>query len=304
MNHFIECFPFNARTSEPGKRRVKIALLALLAVLLMVAGANIWTYLTSADVRHAGKESALPVDKGALSFFRHVMEQDYLMGVSGGRSALVELSMISPVVHLSSSKLATMYGESEAANEYYKGKKMIVSGEIAAVRVDFNDDVIVELPGYNTFSNIQAVLRKDTKHYPSLILKGEKVQLYCTMQGKTLETVASLVYLTDCETVDFSREAKEYAAQLTDKMDNWLRAGGAHQFASDFAASYFLSTYLTGTKLPADNPCRLKQTALDQCVTSLKTFNLSVLLETASANIEGWRQWLELRPLARHVTSR
>ena len=304
MNQLTEFLPSSPARSIRSAHGRKLTLLGLLAVILTIAGIGEWAYLTLMDSAHAEKDSRPEVDKGALSFFQHVMEQDYLIGLSGGKSALLQLSMVSPVERLQSSRLAALYGQDEAmANESFQGKKIIVSGEILAVRVNFNDDAIVELPGSSAFSNVQAVLHKDVRRYTGPILKGENVRLYCKVHGKTLDDSASLVYLTDCESVDFSSEAREYAAHLTEKMGSWLHAGGAHEFPSDFAASYFLATYLTGTRLPADNPCRLKQASLDQCVSSLESFNTRALFEMAKTDLDHWREWLVLRPLVRHVSS-
>lgn len=301
MNQLIESS--TSSTSESGRNKSgrRKTLFGLLAVAM---GAGAWAYLALVDSRNADKEPVLAVDRGALSFFRHVMEQDYLIGLSGGKSALVELSMASPVEQLPSSSLATLYIEDEmTANESYKGKKIIVSGEIVAMRNN-NVGAIVELPGNDTSSNVQAVLRKRVKYSSGPLLEGKYVRLYCTVHGKTLDDIASQVYLKDCEPVDFGHDAHEYALRLADKMDAWLHSGGAHEFPSDFAASYFLATYLTGTRLPAGNPCRLKQVSVDQCINSLEGLNTRDLFETASSDLDRWRQWLDLRPLTRQLSSR
>ncbi|MHC8366491.1 OB-fold protein [Pseudomonas sp. ZT5P21] len=301
----IENFTPSTTIPRRSKRGRLTVLFGLLAIFLMIAGAGGWVYLSQMDFRHAEKAPGLTVDSGAMSFFQHVMEQDYLVGLSGGKSALAELSLVSPVEQMPSSSLAALYAEGEAmATESYKGKKVIVSGKIVAVRVDFNDDVIVELPGYDLFSNVQAVLHQDAKRYTGPILKGENVRLYCTVHGKTLADIASLVYLTDCESVDLSNDAREFAAHLTDKMNTWLHTGGSHDFRSDYVASYFLTTYLTGTRLPVDHPCRLKHASLDECVSSFESIDLRALFEMARVDLDSWRPWLGLQPLARQVSSR
>ncbi|MCY1274777.1 hypothetical protein D9M68_230510 [compost metagenome] len=253
----------------------------------------------------ANKPTGPEVDPGALSFFRNVMEQDYLVGLAGGKSALVELAMVSPVERLPSSRLANIYKDDElAAEEHYKGKKIIVSGEIVGVRVNFTDDVIVELPGSGEFSNVQAELHRDVGRYSGPLIEGEYVGLYCSVRGRVLDDSAGLIYLEDCESVDFSRDARDYASNLAEKMSAWLHAGGAHEFPSDFAASYFLATYLTGTRLPADNPCRIGATELEACIGSLEGFNTRGLFEMAREDLDRWRKWLALPPLVSHVSSR
>ncbi|MNF31175.1 TRNA-anti-like protein [compost metagenome] len=261
--------------------------------------------LFEGDGEETDKSSGPDVDQGALSFFRNVMEQDYLIGLSGGKSALVELSMVSPVERLPSSRLAKIYEENEtSADQFYRGKKIIVSGEIVGVRINFADDVIVELPGSNDFSNVQAELHQDVGRYTGPLMEGEYVGLYCSVRGRVLDDSASLIYLEDCESVDFSRDARDYASRLAETMSAWLHAGGEHAFPSDFAASYFLATYLTGTKLPAENPCRVGSTVLEACISSLEGFNTRSLFEMARDDLDRWRKWLALPPLASHVSSR
>lgn len=245
------------------------------------------------------------VDQGGVNFFRHVMEQDYLIGLSGGKSALAELSMINPVDRLPSYRLARLYRESEgAADEFYKGKKIIVSGEIQAVRINFTEEVVIELPGSGPFSNVQAVLDHDSGKYTGSLMEGENVGLYCTVHGRIINNRASHIYLKDCTSVDFSEEAKEYSGRLAGKLDAWLHAGGTHTFPSEFAASYFLATYLTGTRLPSDNPCRNGQAALERCISSLEAFDTRNLFEMSKGDLDRWRKWLALPPQASHVSSR
>lgn len=235
------------------------------------------------------------VDPGALNFFRHIMEQDYLVALAGGKSALNALSMVNPVERMPSSKLARLYeGDDEAVDPFFRGRKLIVTGEVLAVRIDYADDVILELPGANDMFNVQAELHSDPKKFSEPVVEGKYVDLYCTVYGKVSDETASNLYLKDCTEVDFTPDAKAYADNLTEALRGWLRTGGRHIFPTDNAASYFLVSYLAGTQLPPGNPCLREEAPLEECVSSLDKMKASALFESARGDLQRWQEWLGL----------
>ncbi len=299
---------WRAIESLSGKRGSGVAV-AILAVPLFLLGMHIATaagdpgkapgllrLLTEADPV-IQPDARLPpeVNPGALNFFRHVMEQDYLSALAGGASALNSLSMVNPVERLPSSKLARFYEHDEAAMaSLYKGRKLIVNGEILAVRVDFADDVVVELPGANEQFNVQAELDGDPQKFPGPVMEGSYVSLYCTLFGKVVSGNASHLYLTDCARVDFTPDARAYADNLTEALRGWLHTGGKHIFPSDDAATYFLVTYLSGTQLPPDNPCLREEALPEECLSSLEGMQADALFEQARGDLLRWQDWLGL----------
>lgn len=235
------------------------------------------------------------VDVGALNFFRHIMEQDYLVALAGGKSALNELAMVNPVDRMPSSRLAQFYeGDDAAADPFFKGRKLIITGEVLGVRVDYADDVILELPGANPLLNVQAELHSDPRKYSEPVVEGKYVDLYCTVYGKVSDDSASSLYLKDCTEVDFSPDAKAYADNLTEALRGWLRTGGKHIFPTDNAATYFLVSYLAGTQLPPGNPCLIEDAPLEDCVKSLDRMQASALFENARGDLRRWQEWLGL----------
>ncbi|MFZ6048891.1 hypothetical protein ACFW0H_22565 [Pseudomonas sp. CR3202] len=294
--------------SLSGKQGSGIAL-AILAVPLFLLGVHVATHadypdqassllrlLTDADAVIPPDARPRPeVNPGALNFFRHIMEQDYLIALAGGTSALNTLSMVNPVERLPSSKLARLYEDDEAAiDPLYKGRRLIVSGEILAVRTDFADDVVVELPGADELFNVQAKLHGDPQKFPGPVMEGSYVSLYCTLFGKVAGGSASNLYLTDCTRVDFTPDARAYADNLTEALRGWLNTGGKHIFPSDNAATYFLVTYLSGTQLPADNPCLREEVLVEECVSSLEDMQAGALFEKARGDLRRWQEWLGL----------
>ncbi|WP_271408502.1 hypothetical protein [Pseudomonas sp. Q1-7] len=242
------------------------------------------------------------VDPGALNFFRHLMEQDYLVALNGGKSALNALSMVSPVERMPSSKLARLYEGSVAADDRdLKGRKLIVTGEVLAVRVDYANDVILELPGANELFNVQAELHSDPRKYAEPVVEGKYVDLYCTLYGKVTDDSASNLYLEDCTQVDFTSDARTYADNLAKVLRGWLSTGGRHIFPSDDAATYFLLSYLAGTQLPPGNPCLREDTSLEECVGSLEQLEARALFEKASADLPRWQDWLGLPAPGSHA---
>ncbi len=235
------------------------------------------------------------VNPGALNFFRHIMEQDYLVALEGGKSALNELAMVNPVERMPSSRLAQFYeGDEEAVDPFFKGRKLIVTGEVLGVRVDYADDVVLELPGANPMFNVQAELHSDPRKYSEPLVEGKYVDLYCTVFGKVTDDSASSLYLKDCTEVDFTPDAKAYADNLTEALRGWLRTGGKHIFPSDNAATYFLVSYLAGTQLPPDNPCLSEDAALEDCMKSLDNMQAGALFENARGDLQRWQEWLGL----------
>ncbi|GLZ85714.1 hypothetical protein Pres01_17650 [Metapseudomonas resinovorans] len=235
------------------------------------------------------------VNPGALNFFRHIMEQDYLVALDGGKSALNELAMVNPMERMPSSRLAQIYeGDEEAVDPFFKGRKLIVTGEVLGVRVDYADDVVLELPGAHPQLNVQAELHSDPRKYSEPVVEGKYVDLYCTVFGKVSDDSASSLYLKDCTEVDFTPDAKAYADNLTEALRGWLRTGGKHIFPNDNAATYFLVSYLAGTQLPPDNPCLREDAALEECVKSLDNMQASALFENARGDLQRWQEWLGL----------
>ncbi|WP_044870449.1 hypothetical protein [Pseudomonas sp. LFM046] len=299
---------WRAIESLAGKKGSGIAV-AVLAVPLFLLGIHItttardldrpaegWRMMSNGDSTVKADAGDHPeVDAGALNFFRHLMEQDYLIALAGGKSALNILSMVNPIERVPSSKLARLYeGDEESIDQFYKGRKIIVTGEILGVRMNFSDDVVLELPGVNELFNVQAQLHRDPEKFSSPVMEGKYVNLYCTVFGKVSDDTASNVYLKDCTEVNFSPEAKAYADNLTEALRGWLSTGGKHIFPTDNAASYFLVSYLAGTKLPADNPCLRQETPLEECVASLENMEANAVFEQTRADLPRWQEWLDL----------
>ncbi|MFC5696617.1 hypothetical protein ACFPU0_13735 [Pseudomonas sp. GCM10022186] len=306
---------WRAIESLSGKQGSSMAV-AILAVPLFLLGVHIATHAGNPDkplsLLHLladaepviQPDARLPpeVNPGALNFFRHVMEQDYLSALAGGTSALNSLSMVNPVERLPSSKLARLYeGDEAAIDPLDKGRKLIVSGEILAVRVDFADDVVVELPGADELFNVQAKLHGDPQKFPGPVMEGSYVSLYCTLFGKVAGDSASHLYLTDCTRVDFTPDARAYADNLTEALRGWLHTGGKHIFPSDDAATYFLVTYLSGTQLPPGNPCLREEALPEECVNALEGVQAGALFEKARGDLRRWQDWLGLPTPAGHV---
>lgn len=297
---------WRAIESLTGKSGSSIAV-AILAVPLFLLGVHISSTAkdlieTSALQAKAGDARSRQdagdhpqVEPGALNFFRHIMEQDYLVALAGGKSALSALSMVNPVERMPSSKLARLYeDDGEAVDPFFRGRKLIVTGEVLSVRIDYANDVILELPGANEMFNVQAELHSDPKKFSEPVLEGKYVDLYCTLYGKVSDETASNLYLKDCTEVDFTSDAKAYADNLTEALRGWLRTGGRHIFPTDNAATYFLVSYLAGTQLPPGNPCLREEAPLEECVSSLEKMKASALFESARGDLRRWQEWLGL----------
>ncbi|BAN49807.1 hypothetical protein [Metapseudomonas resinovorans] len=292
-------------TGKAGSR-VAVAVLAVPLFLLGLYVANAARkpepieprprFSSEAEAASTGQSAVPPlVDTGALNFFRHIMAQDYLVALAGGQSALNALAMVNPVERMSSSGLASLYDANAAAsNRAFKGRRLIVTGQVLGMRISDTDKVVLELPGADRLFNVQAQLHSDPHRYSAPVVEGQHVELYCTLYGKVSDDVASNLYLEDCSDVDFQPDAEAYASNLTEALSGWLHSGGKHIFPSDQAAAYFLVSYLAGTRLPSDSPCLREETPLEDCLVALEDRPAGTLFEKAYGDLERWRDWLGL----------
>ena len=90
-----------------------------------------------------------------------------------------------PSVEVSATALFNAYEANEvAADDRYKGKKLLVTGTLASVDKDFTDSVVLHLAGPNPFMHISATLDDDEKSKAARLSKGDKVTVLCEGRGR------------------------------------------------------------------------------------------------------------------------
>lgn len=81
-----------------------------------------------------------------------------------------------------------------AADDRYKGKKLLVRGTVQSVDKDFLDSIIVRLATSNQFMGAMARMEDGEKSQASRLRKGEKVAVLCEGGGIVIGTPS----LRDC----------------------------------------------------------------------------------------------------------
>jgi hypothetical protein len=81
-----------------------------------------------------------------------------------------------------------------AADNQWKGKQIIITGEVAGISKDFTDAIIIQLRSPNEFMPTQAYVKETSAPKAATLQKHQKIVLTCTCTGKIM---ASPV-LRDC----------------------------------------------------------------------------------------------------------
>ncbi len=104
-----------------------------------------------------------------------------------------------PNVVVENRKLWDDYEANEvAADNFYKGKVVQVSGTVASIDKDFMDQIVVHLAGPNEFENTMATMEKSEAGRAAALSKGNKVTVLCEGSGRVVGSPS----LSDCTFVN------------------------------------------------------------------------------------------------------
>jgi hypothetical protein len=81
-----------------------------------------------------------------------------------------------------------------AADNQWKGKQIVVTGEVAGISKDFTDAIIIHLRSPNEFMPTQAYVRETSAPKAARLQKRQKIILTCTCTGKIIDSPV----LRDC----------------------------------------------------------------------------------------------------------
>jgi hypothetical protein len=81
-----------------------------------------------------------------------------------------------------------------AADNQWKGKQLIITGEVAGISKDFTDAIIIHLRSPNEFMPTQAYVRETSAPKAARLQKRQKIILTCTCTGKIIDSPV----LRDC----------------------------------------------------------------------------------------------------------
>jgi len=100
-------------------------------------------------------------------------------------------------IAVTATELFQAYDNNEAsAQGYFGSRKLLVSGTVDKVTLDFMDDPVVGLRTPNQFMSAQAALADDAKSEAGNLNPGDKVKLLCA----DISEVAGIPMLKDCRT--------------------------------------------------------------------------------------------------------
>lgn len=107
-----------------------------------------------------------PINATALNLFKNIIIEDIVSTMLGNSSVFPEFTLKSIPLKVTSVELSREYESNELiADEKYKSKQVIVTGNVSGIHKDFADDVIIDLPSRNQFTPVGAELAKSARQY-------------------------------------------------------------------------------------------------------------------------------------------
>lgn len=101
------------------------------------------------------------------------------------------------MVQVTADQLFSAYEQNEiAANQQFKGKKLLVSGKIDSIQADITDSPVIALRAGDQYNFLlpQASLADSEVSKAAQLAKGQQVKLLCTGSSE----VAGMAMLSDC----------------------------------------------------------------------------------------------------------
>lgn len=237
---------------------LKKTLFALMAILAL------------AGCGDSTKTSSPALDDFGVRFAQAFMYSNMQSALQGWKAPFEKeeaLAMLGVQNVVTSQTLSKAYKENEvAADEKYKGQRVLVSGRVKGVNKDISGAPFVSLPGASMFEDVSARFPRDSVSELAKYKKGMNVKLVCEVSGLTLLNVS----LKDCTSLDdylaaqqekINSEVKRFAAGEKAKPTQQKKSRLANMVDGDrienekFAkVSYWL--YLSALQIPSDSECR------------------------------------------------
>jgi hypothetical protein len=132
-----------------------------------------------------------------------------------------------------------------AADNQYKGKKLLVSGTIDSIEKDAMDSGFLMLRAANPVG-VRAQLRSDAMGEAASFARGQKISLVCIGSGR----VVGIANLDDCQS--YSDYLSKLNPSLESRVDDFLTGKTA---LHTLTAQAVVLLYVGGTHLPPGSPC-------------------------------------------------
>jgi hypothetical protein len=89
-----------------------------------------------------------------------------------------------PEISVSAMELHEEYDKNEVlADELYKGKKLMVSGQVASIDKDLMDNIVLRLKTKNMFQSVSAFTKPEMRSQVVRMSKGENTVVVCRGAG-------------------------------------------------------------------------------------------------------------------------
>lgn len=163
----------------PPKRGMSNGLVAVIVLCCLFGGCVMCGVAGSAGKKSSTTTAAVTADPSA----------------EASRVAAKQKSALESAIPVTSNELFAAYEANEiAADEKYKGKKLLVTGTVASIDKDAFGGLNLQLATPNMFSSTMCRMERSEKAKHMELRKGETVKLLCTGRGMILGSPS----LDDC----------------------------------------------------------------------------------------------------------
>jgi len=226
------------------KRRVAIVLLFTLAAVILLIVA------LSTEPPKSNPTAVQALNPQALKLVSYLVVDDIKTGMSGGQSASWKngsfLGLIQIDRHATAKEYEVAYDANEiAADNEYKDKKILLSGDVVSIDKDFTETGVVTLRG-SGFMGIHAELSANGMAGAASFVKGQHVDLVCDGTGRVM-TIATLG-----ECISFQEYLNGLSPSVESRLTDFL--SGRTSLPKSVAA-FITEMYVVGLHLSADSPC-------------------------------------------------
>lgn len=91
-----------------------------------------------------------------------------------------------PAIEIRAEELAQLYDQNEvAADDRFRGKRLLVTGALTQIRKDFTDDIVLQLKARGLMG-VQARVIPEQKGAVAQLRNGQEITLDCECRGATL----------------------------------------------------------------------------------------------------------------------
>jgi hypothetical protein len=225
-----------------------------LVVLVLLSGCRSTTTVS---------KPAMAINQRVVSLISHLLVDDINSETRGQDSVIGRQKRMLAIFQLD--RLATAKGYEAAydsneiaADNEFKGKRILLSGIINSIDKDFKDDGYITLQSSGLIG-VHAQLSASGMVGAASFNKGQQIGLVCTGTGRVL-TIATL---DNCEPL------VDYLDGLSPSIDSEITEflQGKRELPQDVALE-ITTFYVYGLSLPADSPCL--NGVRENCVTELK----------------------------------